>query len=56
MAISLQKVEGKVNQIKVEAECQKEKEVMVHREIGSLKWKMWNHDDFLSDWQKKYSV
>ena len=56
MAISLQKIQGKVNQIKVEGECEKEKEVIVHHEIGSLKWKTWNHDDFSQDWQKKYSV
>ena len=56
MAIPLQKGRGKVNQIKVEGKCEKEKEVSVHHEIGSPKWKTWNHDDFLGDWQKKYSV
>jgi len=56
MAISLQKIQGKVNQIKVEGECEKEKEVIVHHEMGSLKWKSWNNDDFSRDWQKKYSV
>ena len=56
MAIPLQKVQGKVNQIKVEGECEKEKEVIVHHEIDSLKWKTWNHDVSSRDWQKKYSV
>jgi hypothetical protein len=56
MAIPLQKVQGRLNQIKVEGGCEKEKEVMVHHEIGSLKWKTWNDEDFSWDWQKNYSV
>jgi hypothetical protein len=55
MTSPLQKVQGKMNQIKVEGEREKEKEVIVH-EIGSPKWRMWNHDDFSRDWQKNYSV
>ena len=56
MAIPLQKVQGKVNQIKVEGECEKEKEVTVRYENVPLKWKAWNHDNFSRDWQKNYSV
>jgi hypothetical protein len=56
MEIPLQKGQGKVKQIKVEGEYEKEKEVIVRHEIGSLKWKAWNHEDFSRDWQKKYSV
>jgi len=56
MAISLQKDRGKVNQIKVKGKYEKEKEVIVHHEIGSPKWKTWNHDDFLQDWQENYLV
>ena len=56
MAIPFQKVQGKVNQIKVEGECEKEKEVIVHHENVPLKEKTWNHDDFSRDWQKNYSV
>jgi len=56
MAIPLQKVQEKVNQIKVESECEKEKEVTVRHENVPLKWKAWNHDNFSRDWQKNYSV
>jgi len=56
MAIPFQKVQGKVNQIKVEGECGKEKEVIVHHENVPLKEKTWNHDDFSRDWQKNYLV
>ena len=49
MVIPLQKGQGKVKQIKVEREWEKEEEVIVHHEIGSPKWKMWNHDDFSRD-------
>jgi hypothetical protein len=56
MAISLQKGQGKVGQIKVEGEWEKEKEVIVHRKIGSPKWKTWTHDDFSRVWQENYSV
>ena len=56
MAIPLQKVQGNVKQIRVEGECEKEKEVTVRHENGPLKWKTWNHDNFSRDWQKNYSV
>jgi hypothetical protein len=56
MAIPMQKVQGKVNQIKAEGECEKEKEVIVHHEIGSPKWRTWDHDDISRDWQRNYSV
>jgi len=56
MAFPLQKGQGKVKQIKVEGECEKEKKVIAHHEIGSPKWETWNHDDFSRDWQKNYSV
>ena len=49
MAIPLQKGQGKVKQIKVEREWEKEEEVIVHHEIGSPKWKTWNHNDFSRD-------
>jgi len=56
MAASLQKGREKVNQIKVEGKCEKDKKVIVRHEIGSPKWKTWNHDNFLRHWQKIYSV
>ena len=52
MRIALDKREGGVKVIKVEGRREKEKEVIVHHEIGSLKWKTWNHDDFSRDWKK----
>jgi hypothetical protein len=45
-----------VKKIKVQGEREKEKEVIVHHEIGSPKWRTWNHDDFSRDWQENYSV
>ena len=47
---------GGVKGIKVEGGREKEKEVIVRHEDVSSKWKTWNHDDFLQDWQEKYSV
>jgi len=52
MAIPLQKGQGKVKEIKVVSEWEEEEEVIVHRKIGSPKWKTWNHDDFSRGWQK----
>jgi hypothetical protein len=52
MEIPLQKGQGKVKQIKVEGNVDGGQEVIVRHEIGSLKWKAWNHDDFSRDWQK----
>lgn len=42
--------------IKVEGVREKEKEVIVRREIVPSRWKRWNHDNFSQDWNKKYSV
>ncbi len=58
MVTSLDKRHGKggVREIKVEGGGEKEKEVIVRREIVSLKWKMWNYDNFSRDWNKKYYV
>jgi len=58
MRISLDKGQGKGDMkiIKVEGEGEKEREVIVRREIVSLKWKRWNHDNFSRDWNKKYSA
>jgi len=56
MAIPLQKGQGKVKQIKVEGEWEKEEEVIIHYKIGSPRWKKWDHDDFSRDWQNNYSV
>ena len=46
MAIPLRKGQGKVKEIKVEGEWEKEKEVTVRHEIVSPKWKTWGHDNF----------
>ncbi len=58
MVISLYKRHGKggVKVIKVEGGGEKEKEVIIRRQIVSLKWKAWNYDNFSHDWEKKYSV
>jgi hypothetical protein len=58
MVIPFYKGQGKggVKGIKVEGEREKEREVIVRREIVSSKWKTWNHDNFSRDWNKNYSV
>jgi hypothetical protein len=58
MVITLDKRQGKggVKVIKVEGEREKEKEVIVRREMVSLKWKTWGHDNFSRGWNKKYFV
>jgi hypothetical protein len=58
MGIALDKGQGKggVKVIKVEGGREKEKEVIVRHEVVSSKWKKWNHDNFLGDWNKNYSV
>jgi len=58
MVIPLDKSEekGGVKVIKVEGGGEKEKEVIVRREVVSSKWKTWNHDNFSRDWNKIYSV
>jgi hypothetical protein len=58
MVITLDKGQGNggVEKIKVEGEREKEKEVIVRHEVVSSKWKTWNHDNFLRDWNKNYSV
>jgi hypothetical protein len=58
MVIPFYKGQGKggVKEIKVEGEREKEKEVIVRREIVSSKWKTWNHDNFSRDRNKNYSV
>jgi hypothetical protein len=42
--------------IKIEGGREKEKEVIVRREVVSSKWKTWSYDDFSRDWNKNYSV
>ena len=42
--------------IKVEGGMEKAKEVIVCHEVVSSKWKKWNHDNFLRDWNKNDSV
>jgi hypothetical protein len=56
MKIALSKEKGGVKVIKVEGVREKEKEVIVRHEIVPSKWKTWNHDNLLRDWNKKYSV
>jgi ACT domain-containing protein len=56
MKIALGKEKGGVKVIKVEGVREKEKEVIVRHEIVPSKWKTWNHDNLLRDWNKKYSV
>ena len=58
MVIALYKGQGKsgVNVIKVEGGREKEKEVIVRREIVSSKWRTWNRDNFSRDWNKNYFV
>jgi len=58
MAIASHKGQGKggVKVIKVEGGREKEKEVIVRREIVSSKWKTWNHDNLSRDRNKNYSV
>jgi hypothetical protein len=46
IAIPLQKDQGKVREIKVEGEREKEKEVIVRHEIVFSKWKKWNDGNF----------
>jgi hypothetical protein len=54
MRIALDKDKGKggVKVIKVEGGGEREKEVIVRREIVSSKWKRWNHANFSHDWNK----
>ena len=47
---------GGVRVIKVEGGREKEREVIVRHEVVSSKWKTRNHDNFLRDWNKNYSV
>jgi hypothetical protein len=58
MAIPLDKSQRNdgVKVIKVEGGREKEKEVIVRREVVCSKWKTWNHDNFSRDWNKNYSV
>jgi hypothetical protein len=56
MRNALDKGKGGVKVIKVEGRREKEKEVIVHHEIVSSKWKKWTHGNFSHDWNKKYSV
>jgi hypothetical protein len=46
ITIPLQKGQGKVREIKVEGEREKEKEVIVRHEIVFSKWKKWNDGNF----------
>jgi hypothetical protein len=43
-----------VKVIKVEGGREKEREVIVCREVVSPKWKRWNHDNFSRGWNKTY--
>jgi hypothetical protein len=58
MAIAFYKGQekGGVKVIKVEGEREKEKKVIVRREMVSSKWKRWNRDNFSRDWNKNYSI
>ena len=47
---------GGVKVIKLEGGREKEKEVIVRREVVSSKWKTWSYDNFSRDWNKNYSV
>jgi hypothetical protein len=54
MVITFRVGQEKVKEIKVEGEREKRKEVIVHHEIASSKWKIWNYDNFSRDWHKNY--
>jgi hypothetical protein len=56
MRIALDKGKGGMKVIKVEGRREKEKEVIVHHEMVSSKWKRWNHGNFSRDWNNNYSV
>jgi hypothetical protein len=58
MAIASYKRRGNgiVKVIKVEGGREKEKEVIVHHEIVSSKWKTWNYDNLSRDRNKNYSA
>ena len=56
MAILLQKGQERLKEIKIEGEREKEREVIVRREIVSPRWKKWNHGNFSRDWNKNYSA
>lgn len=58
MVIAFYKGQGKgvVKVIKVEGGREEEKEVIVHHEVVSSKWKRWNHNNFSRDWNKNCSV
>jgi hypothetical protein len=58
MVIAFYKGQGKgvVKVIKVEGGREEEKEVIVRLEVVSSKWKTWNYDNFLHDWNNNYSV
>lgn len=47
---------GDMKKIKVEGGREKEKEVVIRHEVVSSKWETWNHDNFLRDGNKNYSV
>jgi hypothetical protein len=47
---------GGVKEIKVEGGREKEKEVIVRREVVSSKWKTWGYDNFSRECNKTYSV
>jgi len=53
---TIAKGQEKLKQTKVEGKWEKEKEIIVRREIVFPKWKRWNHDDFSRGWQKNYSI
>jgi hypothetical protein len=58
MVIPSDKGQGKggVKVIKVEGRREKEKEIIIRHETVSSKWKTWNHDKLLHDWNKNYSA
>jgi hypothetical protein len=57
MAIRLHKPQGmgRLNVVKVEGGKGKEREIIV-RQSSCSKWKRWNHDNLLHDWNKNYFV
>jgi hypothetical protein len=56
MRITLDKGKGEVRAIKVEGEREEEREVIIHREIVSRKWKKWSYDNVPRGWNKNYPV
>jgi hypothetical protein len=56
MRLNKEQGKGRLKVIKVEGGREKEKEIFVRRDTISSKWKRWNHDNLLLDWNKNYFV